>query len=199
METKIKNFKILTISFLIFLSLINCSEKNINQDGIRNYENHINELASINNIDWVFDPKIKIHINDDRLDPDHSNSSGVDYKKDDLEQVFIVLDNETGVPYDFDKDIYGYIIEGFDVDEQENYYFLAGDNPSNLVCFSEDKEIFRRSYTQFMGNAIHQFEDQLLIFDYKYNANNLFVLDKNDGMIIKSYQRIIENRVNNYH
>lgn len=192
MKIEIKKNKIPILLFLIVLSLINCSEKNPNG------ENQIYGRTPIKYIDSALYPNSKKNKNDDKPSTDHNLSISVGTKKD-FEKVLIGLDNEKGVPYGFDEDIYGYIIEGFDVDEQGKYYFLAGDNPSVLTCFSGNKEIFRKSYVQFMGNAIHAFKDRLLIFDYKYNANNLYVLAKNDGIILKSYQRIIENAVNNYH
>jgi hypothetical protein len=111
-------------------------------------------------------------------------------------QIKIPLDNEKGVPFYYSEDV-DYLIDGFEVDEKGNFYFLGGEN-AILACFKDNSPIFRKRYTEFMSNQIYAFNDKLYVFDSYYNKNNLFILDKNNGTILNNYPLIIRNSVNSF-
>lgn len=110
-------------------------------------------------------------------------------------QIRIPLDMNKGVPVTIDNiDFY---IDGFEIDEEGNFYFLDGE-PATLVCFSETTQIYRKEYKEFKSSTIYILHNKLYIFDYKYEKNNLFVLNKTDGAVESSYNKIIKNRVNSF-
>lgn len=119
-------------------------------------------------------------------------------KSNSLNQIIIPLDNDRGVPFNYDKSLYGYIIEGFDVDENGKLFFLGGDT-ATLVSYSNGKEVFRKKYDDFLSNAIHSWNNKLYVYDYKFNRQNLFVLDPTTGELQKKIPKIIDNIVNNYY
>ena len=115
-------------------------------------------------------------------------------------QFIIPFDNVKGVPFEtlVMGDFTDYIIPGFEIDEEERFYFLSGDM-ATLACFEGEKEIFKKKYEQFGSNQLHLFEGEFVVFDNLYGRNNLFHLDKRNGSVLRSFERITENRVNNYH
>ena len=112
-----------------------------------------------------------------------------------FKQVKIPLDNEKGVP--FYKDKIDYYVDGFDVDEKGNFYFSGGNN-SIIVCFTEDKLNYTKKFTEFKSNQIYIHNNYLYLFDNKYNKRNLFVLNKNNGTIIKKITKITKDVINSY-
>lgn len=110
-------------------------------------------------------------------------------------QVMIVLNNNNGVPFYHDE--FDYYIDGFEVDNEDMFYFLGGDN-AILACFKDTQLIYRKQYFNFKANQIYTINNRLYVFDYMYEKNNLYVLDKANGNIINEYQNIIKNRVNSF-
>jgi len=110
-------------------------------------------------------------------------------------QVKIPLNNDNGVP--FYKDEYDYYVDGFDIDKNGNFYFLGGDN-AILACFTGENLKFRKMFTEFKSNQIYLLDDKIYLFDYMFEKNNLFSLDRNNGNIISRNQNIVKNRVNTF-
>jgi len=122
----------------------------------------------------------------------------VPIKSSQYEQIVIPLDNKIGVPFFYHEKLYGYIIEGFEVDNDEHLYFLGGEK-SMIACFDNGNEIFRKEYSEFLPNELHIYGSQLYVFDYKLAKNNLFQLETEQGQIIDSFPQITVNSVNNYY
>ena len=110
-------------------------------------------------------------------------------------QVKIPLNNDNGVP--FYKDELAYYIDGFDIDKNGNFYFLAGEN-AILACFTGENLKFRKTFTEFESNQIYLLDDKIYLFDDMFNKNNLFCLDRNNGNIISRNQNILKNSVNSF-
>jgi hypothetical protein len=110
-----------------------------------------------------------------------------------FKQVRIPLNNEIGVP--FFKDQNDYYVDGFDIDINGNLYFLGGEN-AILTCFAGENIVFHKKYTEFKSNQINLLGDNIYLFDYKFEKNNLFKLNRENGDIISRYDYIVINRVN---
>ena len=110
------------------------------------------------------------------------------------EVVFIPLNKVIGIPTVEDNiNIY---LNGFEVDEEEVFYFLSGQK-ATLMKFNKYKAIGRYEFNKFYPSSIYLNNDTLFIFDNKFKKNNLFCLSKN-GEILYSYDNIIDKVVNNY-
>ena len=110
-------------------------------------------------------------------------------------QTTIPLNNVNGVPFFKDK-IVDYCIEGFEVDEQGNFYFLAGEK-TTLAVFSGAKLTYCNNYKEFKPNQIYILKNRLYILDDN-SENNLYVLDTSNGSIVKEYNNIIKNQINSF-
>jgi len=111
-----------------------------------------------------------------------------------INQIRIPLNNEKGVPY-YEAGI-DPAVDGFDVDEQGNFYFFGGDSENVLCCFAKDKEIYRKELSNINPGPIDIRDGFLRIFDNKFGNNNLFILNKSNGDIVKEYKHITDNIVN---
>lgn len=110
------------------------------------------------------------------------------------DQYNIPLDNIKGVPFTIVMNDYN--IEGFDVDENGDFFFLGGDN-TVLVSYSmSGEELCRVNLKKFKQGPIHIVKNSLYVFDNKYDSNSLFELDKRDGKIVTEHLGLIDNRVN---
>jgi hypothetical protein len=122
---------------------------------------------------------------------------GNENKIGELIQYEIPFDNSSGVPFDYDEMYSGYIVEGFDVDDNGLFYFLGGQT-AIIACFKENRQIFRQYYGKFRSNDLHIYKDKIFVFDNTENRNNLFVLNRENGEIERAFKNIIINSVNNY-
>lgn len=114
------------------------------------------------------------------------------------DQVIIRFDNQNGVPHHYDERLYGFMIHGFEVDKKGLFYFFGGE-PTTLACFKKDQQLYRVVHSEISPSQIHSYLDTLYIFDNFYRANNLFSINQKNGELIKVYENITENRINNYH
>lgn len=110
-----------------------------------------------------------------------------------FEQVKIPLNNSSGVPFYYQNNIY--YLEGFEVDEKENLYFLGGEKPK-LRVFSNSKLQFSKDYTEFHVNFIKLINNKLYIFDIE--KKTLFTLNKLNGDILKLQHFNITRNINSY-
>lgn len=114
-------------------------------------------------------------------------------------QIEIPLSNKSGVPFEYVKwppTEKGYYVGGFDVGADGNLYFL-GWNPVILVkATPHGKILFRKTYTQFSTRDINIVGNLLYVFDKDKKA--LFVINPDDGSIIREYQNILKGVVNDY-
>ncbi len=113
-------------------------------------------------------------------------------------QISIKFDNQSGVPHYFDERLYGHMIHGFEVDEEGLLYFFGGE-PTTLVCFKENRQLYRVAHSEISPSQLHSYSDTLYIFDNFYERNNLFSINRKNGELIKASKNITDNRINNYH
>lgn len=102
-----------------------------------------------------------------------------------------------GIPIYMEEDTY--YLEGFEVDLNGDYYFMTG-TPENaiLVKFNSKNELFRKQYKEFHPSRIHITNDSIILFDYYFERNNLFILNKENGEIKYHRNNILTNRVNSF-
>jgi hypothetical protein len=114
-------------------------------------------------------------------------------------QVHIPLNMQNGVPFVRDPDEDQYFIDGFDVDSNENYYFLAG-KAATLACFSKDgKVLYRRFFPNLVPGQMHILGNNLYFFENGIKAQNTLVeIDKGTGMFIRQYPKKIEKVLKSY-
>lgn len=113
-------------------------------------------------------------------------------------QIRIPLDKLKGVPFKID-DRGEYYIEGFDIDSNENFYFL-GDKKATLACFSKNgKSIYRKSFLNFSPGEIHILGEKLYFFEIGNSLSNTLVeINKTSGLLIKTYPKSITNVLKSY-
>jgi hypothetical protein len=107
-------------------------------------------------------------------------------------QIRIPLDTLKGVP--FSKGEEGYVVNGFDVDSNENFYFVGG-RKTTLACFSKYGEaIYRKYFRSFHPGPVHILGKRLYLYEtWNWTLNNLIELDKASGTIIRKYPNTITN------
>lgn len=177
------NYRILIFNLLI--CVISCNSKNLDNpsNSINEEDNNLIDSSSYQHntaISQTGDP------------PDEDTVTH-------LSQIVIPFDLNSGVPF-FNSDKYGNVIEGFEVDDNENLYFLGGEvGSSTLACYKNENEIFRRSYTEFRSSPLHSYRDTLTILDIHNAESNLFTLNTKDGSIIRNVNSITENRINDHY
>lgn len=111
-------------------------------------------------------------------------------------QIRIPLNNVKGVP--FSKDEQGsYYIDGFDIDDKGNFYFLGGEK-ATLSYFQDQRLIFSRKYSTIASGQIHWFNNGLFVFTNKNNENALFKLNASNGEIEKKYVKITQDNINSF-
>lgn len=99
-------------------------------------------------------------------------------------QVRIPLGSES-LPV-FEDAYYGYYMEGFEVDDEERFYFASG-NPALITCFEGKKRIYKKDYNFGSGYAIHLRNDTLYNISWeKGNRDSLYLsrLHAKEGTLI---------------
>ena len=90
-------------------------------------------------------------------------------------QLRIPLNMQTGVPFVRDPEEDQYIIDGFDIDSNENFYFLAGKG-AILACFSKDgKSLYRKSFPNLVPGQMHVLGNRIYFFEIGLKSLNTFV------------------------
>jgi hypothetical protein len=113
-------------------------------------------------------------------------------------QIHIPLDRLIGVP--FNKDDNGeYYIEGFEIDSNENVYFLAG-KAATLACFAKDgKNLYRRFFTNLVPGEMHIVGHKIYFFEIgPKSLYTLVEVDKSNGMIVQQYPKTIAKVLRTY-
>jgi len=114
-------------------------------------------------------------------------------------QISIPLNLQSGIPYSKDHEDGDYYVEGFDVDSNENFYFLGG-NKATLACFSnEGKSLYRRSFSNLVPGQMNIWEKKIYFFEIGVNnLNTLVEIDKSNGMVIQQYPKTITKVLKSY-
>jgi hypothetical protein len=100
---------------------------------------------------------------------------------------------QNGAP--FSKDDRGeYYIEGFDIDNNENFYFLGG-RKANLACFtSTGKSVYRKALGDYVPGEMTIVGSKLYFFEIgSKSLNTLVEVDKANGSVIRDYPKTIAN------
>ncbi len=117
-------------------------------------------------------------------------------------QTSIPIDKEKGIPcYIFKQGKHvHYAVKGFDIDNEENFYFMNGapSGPAILSRFNGKKKIYQEYHDKFEPGAIHLFNNKIYTLNFMFNKNDIVLLDKDNGNIIKVYDKISDNRINNF-
>jgi len=114
-------------------------------------------------------------------------------------QIRIPLNMQTGIPFVRDAKEDQYIIEGFEVDSTENFYFLAG-KAATLACFSKDgKSLYRRFFPNLVPGQMHIFGNKIYFFENGLKAfNTLVEIDKSSGIFVRQYPKTITKVLKSY-
>lgn len=114
-------------------------------------------------------------------------------------QIRISLNMQTGVPFVRNAKEGQYIIEGFEVDTNENFYFLGG-KAATLVCFSKDgKNLYRKFFPNFVPGEMHILGNKIYFFEIGLKSlNTLVEIDKSNGMFIQQYPKMITKVLKSY-
>jgi hypothetical protein len=108
----------------------------------------------------------------------------------------IPLDKVKGVPF-YKDDEFGFIVDGFEIDEKNNFYFLGGYPTVHFAVFSGNRQLSRRTFNKSVPPS------QLLIYKkniytFDQDKNNLYVLDISNGSLTKTYPHILNKHINSY-
>jgi hypothetical protein len=105
-------------------------------------------------------------------------------------QMRIPLDVQKGIP--FMKGDEGLRIHGFDVDSNENLYFI-GNQEAVLACFSKDgRLIYRKPILNHSPGPIHIVGRELYLFEtWNGGLNRIIQMDRTTGAIQQEYSNTI--------
>ncbi|HZY36877.1 MAG TPA: hypothetical protein VFE53_09530 [Mucilaginibacter sp.] len=106
------------------------------------------------------------------------------------------MDKVKGVPF-YKDDEFGIIVDGFEIDEKNNFYFLGGYPTVNFAAFSGNKQLFRRTFNKSVPPS-QLFIYKKNIYTFDQDKNNLYVLDISNGSLTKIYPHILNKHVNSY-
>jgi hypothetical protein len=112
------------------------------------------------------------------------------------QRLFFPLSETKGVPFKYWQKVDVNYVDGFTVDTAGNLYFMGGENSTLAKYNCEGEEIYRKSYKEFRPSDILVHEGKVYLFDDYDGRNNLFVLDAQNGTILKTVKKITENQVN---
>ncbi|MGZ3763779.1 MAG: hypothetical protein ACXVB0_11205 [Mucilaginibacter sp.] len=111
-------------------------------------------------------------------------------------QTLIPLSNVNGVPFFKDEELNDLVINGFEVDNAGYFYFRGGNNGQSLAVFSGNKQVFRKTYKECLDCQLYIYKDTLYTFNRQ--NNDLILLNKSNGLLIKKYAHIISKPINSY-
>lgn len=108
-----------------------------------------------------------------------------------FDEINISIEKKYAFPY----------IEGFDIDENGCLYFLSGIN-SELQVFENEKKLFSKRYDLFSPTNIYIYDNNIYVFCQDIikgeilPRNDLYVIDKKNGEILKCYKHILKKHSN---
>lgn len=118
-----------------------------------------------------------------------------------IKQTHIPLDNIKGIPYS--KSDGELSVDGFDVDEQGNFYFLNIGAPGSnglpnstlIVKYYGNKSIYRKNYKAVIGDNLYIYNKY--IYSLNQMTNDICVLTT-DGVISNRYKHVTTASINSY-
>lgn len=114
-------------------------------------------------------------------------------------QILIPLDNQKGVPFEIGNEIKDYYIEGFEIDDKGDFYFLGGSSTICLTKFTGNKLIYRHSFSKnnTIGSQLFFRRDTL----YTYNSavpHTTSLINSTNGQLIKNYKSKYKEDINSF-
>lgn len=111
-------------------------------------------------------------------------------------QIKLELNNSTGVP--FTKDNMGLLhIEGFDIDSGGRMYIFGGKTPT-LICYQNSKFVYSKRIINIEANPLYVSNNNIFIYDNKYNKNTLYLLNSNNANVVKKQELLLKQKVNSW-
>jgi len=111
-------------------------------------------------------------------------------------QTLIPLSNANGVPFYKDQELSDLVIDGFEIDNKGDFYFMGGDKTGCLAVFSGTKQVFRKNNLRLHNSQIYLCKNNLYTFDHV--NNDLIILNPSNGTLIKKYGHITNKGINSY-
>jgi hypothetical protein len=111
-------------------------------------------------------------------------------------QTLIPLSNVNGVPFYKDEELNDIGINGFEIDDKGNFYFLSGDKLACLSAYAGNEQLYRKTYKDFAAGQLHIYKTNLYTFDRL--SNDIVVLNLSNGSVTKKYKQITSEDVNSY-
>ncbi len=114
-------------------------------------------------------------------------------------QTLIPLDNIKGVPFYKDLEMNDLDIGGFEIDSNGNFYFLGGDKTICLAAFSNNRPIYRKTFSKRRPESLYINNNSLYTFETGgFGVNNLVELKLSDGVIKNIYTHLISKNIASY-
>jgi hypothetical protein len=114
-------------------------------------------------------------------------------------QISIPLDNQKGVPFEIGNEIKDYYIEGFEVDDKDNLYFLGGSSSICLTKFTGNRMIYRHAFSKTItiGSQLFFRRDTLYTYDSEV-PHTIFIINPTNGQLIKKYKSKDAQDINSF-
>lgn len=114
-------------------------------------------------------------------------------------QILIPLDNNTGVPFYKNEESNDIAIDGFEIDKDENFYFLGGNRVIYLVAFSGNKLLYRKTNKEFAVGTSHLYLFNNILYSFNpLSPNTLLALDPANGRVNNVYENITTKKINSF-
>ncbi len=111
-------------------------------------------------------------------------------------QTYIPFDNAKGIPFG-EGEMGDEKIDGFNIDKNENYYFInCANHLTTLVAFSGNRLLYRRQYHDIYG-LLHIYADKLYVFQHT-SPKQLYSFDISSGSLIKRQILNTKGSINSY-
>lgn len=113
-------------------------------------------------------------------------------------EIRIPLDKQRGIPF-IKGQLGEYIVKGFDIDSDGNYYFLGGEK-ATLACFSKyGKSIYRKSFFNLTPSQTYILGEKLYLFEIGDRLScSLVEINRINGLLIQQNSKTIKSVLKSY-
>jgi len=92
-----------------------------------------------------------------------------------------------------------FFIDGFEIDNNGNFYFLGGDKSISLAVFSGSQLIYRARYKNISTGVGQLYFSRNVLYTFnRLSPNKLFLINPINGVIIKAYENKVSEKINSY-
>ncbi|EHQ28198.1 hypothetical protein [Mucilaginibacter paludis] len=114
-------------------------------------------------------------------------------------QISIPLSNQKGVPFAIGNEIKDYYIDGFEIDDKGDFYFLGGSSTICLAKFSGSKLVYQHLFSKniTIGSQLFFKRDTL----YSYNSeipHTTSLINPSNGQLLKKYKSKDKEDINSF-